>query len=117
MQKILKIGLLFTFLAIGFFVFTSRTSAVLRASESVATVNAPIRKLYLNNCARCHGADGKSQTELGKLNDAPDLTQKRASQKRAISVITHGTDEMPGFGKKLSKAEIASIAAYIRTLR
>ena len=116
MRKILKTGLLFVFLATGFFVFTSQASAVLLPSETVAK-NAPARRVYLNNCARCHGADGKGQTELGRINDTPDLTQKRTSQKRAISVIMHGTDSMPAFGKKLSRAEIASVAAYIRTLK
>ena len=115
MQKILKIGLLFVFLAAGFFVFTSRTSAVLLTVETEET--APVRKVYLNNCARCHGADGRSQTELGRLNDAPDLTArniKRMSRKRVTGVIANGTDDMPGFGKKLSKAEIANLVNYIR---
>ncbi|MDQ6785366.1 MAG: cytochrome c [Acidobacteriota bacterium] len=114
MQKILKLSLLFVFLAAGFFVFSSRASAVLPSAEMVAADNSPAHKLYINNCARCHGADGKSQTELGRLNDAPDLTQKKASRRRAISVITHGADSMPAFGKKLSKAEIASLVNYIR---
>jgi mono/diheme cytochrome c family protein len=28
--------------------------------------NASPRSLYLQNCARCHGADGKAQTKLGQ---------------------------------------------------
>jgi mono/diheme cytochrome c family protein len=118
MQKILKLSLLVVFLATGFFVFTSRASAVLLASEKIE--NAPARKVYMNNCARCHGADGRGQTELGIINDTPDLTAahiKRMSSQRITRVIAGGTDSMPGFGKKLSKAEIASLVGYIRTLK
>jgi mono/diheme cytochrome c family protein len=114
MQKILKLSLLFIFLVLGFFVFSSPASAVLLPVETAATENVPARKLYLNNCARCHGADGKSQTELGRLNDTPDLTQKKVSSKRANSVIVHGAENMPAFGKKLTKAEIAKLVSYVR---
>ncbi len=115
MQKILKISLLFVFLAAGFFVFSSRASAVLLPVETATTENVPVRKLYLNNCARCHGADGKGQTELGKLNDVPDLTERKVSSKRANSVIIHGAENMPAFGGKLSKTEIAKLVRYVRS--
>lgn len=77
------------------------------------------RNLYLNNCARCHGADGKSNTELGKKYDAPDLTGKRVKdmkRDKVIRVIKYGEDEMPGFQKKLNSKQIKSIAEYIRSL-
>src|SRR4051812_26972823 len=32
------------------------------------------RTVYANNCARCHGGDGTSQTTMGQLTEAPDLT-------------------------------------------
>lgn len=121
MQKILKISLSVVFLAAGFFLFLPRVSADLigRESEAKTADFAPARKLYLSNCARCHGADGKSQTDAGRQTDATDLTDqfvKTMSRKRVTNAITHGADGMPAFGKKLSKAEIASLTNYIRTL-
>jgi mono/diheme cytochrome c family protein len=120
MQNTLKLSLLIVFSASCFFAFSPRASADLLPRENEETANAPAaRKLYLKNCARCHGADGKSDTETGKLNDAPDLTEtyvKNKSRKHAANVIANGADGMPAFGKKLTKAEIASLVGYIRVL-
>lgn len=118
MRKILKLSLVFVFLTAAV-VFVLRFSP--RSSEAAAVDNnaAPAGKLYLNNCARCHGADGKSQTELGKKIDATDLTDsfvKKMSRKKVTNAITNGADGMPAFGKKLSKKEISSLVNYIRTL-
>jgi len=75
------------------------------------------KKLYLNNCARCHGADGKSQTEIGKRLDATDLTQISLSNKQVYHTIADGEDSMPAFKKKLSKKQINSIVLYVRALK
>jgi mono/diheme cytochrome c family protein len=119
MQNTLKLSLLIVFSASCFFAFSPRASADLSPLADEATATAPARKLYLKNCARCHGADGKGETEIGKLNDTPDLTEtyvKNKSRKHAANVIANGADGMPAFGKKLTKAEIASIVNYIRVL-
>lgn len=77
------------------------------------------KKIFLQNCARCHGADGKSQTEIGIKLETPDLTQnriKKRSKSKLIKVITKGDGEMPAFGKKISKEEISGLADFIKTL-
>lgn len=121
MRKILKAGFLLAFLSIGFFVFAASASAVLssHANESSAAneFSAPAaKKLYQANCARCHGADGRGETEAGRLYDAPDISGGRVSRKRAETVIKNGADSMPAFGRKLSKAQISSLAEYVRKL-
>src|ERR1051325_4138696 len=35
---------------------------------------AKVESLYQQNCARCHGADGRGETNLGKLYGTPNLT-------------------------------------------
>lgn len=80
---------------------------------------APAKTLYLNNCARCHGADGRGTTELGKLYGATDLTQKkvkRMSRKKAARIIQNGDGSMPAFNKKLSAKEISTLVSFIRGL-
>jgi cytochrome c6 len=107
------------FSAACFFALSPRATAYLPPLADEAAGSAPARKLYLKNCARCHGADGKSETELGKRDDAPDLTEsyvKNKSRKHAANVIANGADGMPAFGKKLTKAEITSLVGYIRVL-
>lgn len=87
--------------------------------ETSFTFNESARTLYQNNCARCHGADGKSETELGRLNDAPDISGGKArklSTAKLNRLITNGKGSMPAFGKKMTKSQITSVVAYVRGL-
>ena len=118
MQKILKTVVLVVFILVGIAVFSSRTNAVLSDEHKVISDNNLARDLYQKNCARCHGADGKSDTELGRLYDSPDLTgrdTKRMSQKQMTRLISNGKGGMPAFKKKLSSKEIASLVNYVRS--
>jgi cytochrome c553 len=120
MKNSIKLIGIFVFLVIFVFSSSFRSEASKATTfEKNFTFNESPRTLYLNNCARCHGADGKSQTELGKLNDTPDISGGRArkiSNSRLTSLITKGEGSMPGFGKKLNKTQIASLASYVRGL-
>lgn len=79
------------------------------------------REVYANNCARCHGGDGTSQTNMGRMTEAPDLTdagwQRGKSSSRMIASVANGRGEMPAFKKKLSRQDISAAVAYVRTLR
>ena len=119
MKKNLKTIVVLSFVAFAIFTFATRTNANLYAAESAVDVNPDnARTLFINNCARCHGADGSGQTELGRKYDVPDLTEvgKKLSSAKAIRVITNGKSDMPAFGKKLTKKQISSLASYVRTL-
>lgn len=70
-------------------------------------------KLFADHCAACHGAD-----RLG--GQGPALLPEslgRLMGPRAVAVIAEGraATQMPGFGAKLDKDEIASLAAYMST--
>jgi cytochrome c6 len=103
-------------------------SAISLAALSVLIIPASIevsavenqtsgKAIYVKNCARCHGADGKSETGLGRSLDTPDLTAERPSTGRIISVVKNGDGSMPAFGKKLTAKQISSVASYVKTLR
>ena len=79
-----------------------------------STVTAP--KLYVSNCARCHGADGKGQTALGQSLDVPDLTTSNMSTAKIKTIISKGDGSMPAFGKKLKAKDITALANYVRSL-
>jgi cytochrome c553 len=120
MKNSIKLVSIFCFLSIFVFSLTFRSEASkATALETNLSFNDPPRTLYLNNCARCHGADGKSQTELGRLNDAPDISggrTRKMSTKKLTRLITNGDGSMPGFGKKLTKPQIASLVGFVRGL-
>ncbi|HEY2847521.1 MAG TPA: cytochrome c [Pyrinomonadaceae bacterium] len=88
-----------------------------RASSVVfedVTASSP-RALYVQNCARCHGADGKSETALGRKYKADDISGGVGVNK-TTRIVTNGKGRMPSFKKRLSAAQIAQIANYVNSL-
>jgi len=86
-----------------------------------ATARAAERsELWKANCAKCHGDDGRGETEEGKMKGARNLTngkwQKTISDERMIRSITRGRDKMPSFAKVLSEEEIKTLVKEARTL-
>ncbi len=113
MKTTLKFGVVSGFLVIGaFFLFSKSAEANVAAGEMATSP----RSLYVSNCARCHGSDGKSQTAQGKKLDADNISGGGISTAKAVRIITSGKGKMPGFGRKLTPAQISSIAAYIKSL-
>ena len=126
MRKSLKIIIAVVFLITGAIIFSAKTRADFAKTNLPQTIvnfsgqkNASAKTLYLNNCARCHGADGAADTELGKLYDAPSLRDKKVkkmSRKKVAGIIQNGDGSMPAFKKKLSAKETSALVNYIRTL-
>ena len=92
---------------------TLGTAAVSEGKQAASTAS-----LFLSNCARCHGPDGRGQTEQGRKYDVPDLVEeaKHHSVSKLAKTITNGKEDMPAFGKKLTKSQINALAAYVRKL-
>jgi mono/diheme cytochrome c family protein len=120
MKKNIKLVSVFLFLLIFTFSIAFRSEASkAMAIETKLAFNESPRSLYINNCARCHGADGKSQTEQGRQNDTPDISGgklRSRSTKRLTNIIVNGDGDMPAFGKKLTKTQISSLVKYVRGL-
>ena len=77
------------------------------------------KALFGEKCARCHGADGRGETVTGGMLGVPDFTDENwwkegKSDARLVASVTEGRDEMPAFGRKLTRREIASLVAYVR---
>lgn len=78
--------------------------------------------LYKQKCSKCHGVDGSGETSLGRIFGSPDFTDpgwwaKHPNSGGLVSVITRGKKNMPAFGKKLTKAQIASLAGYVQRFK
>jgi mono/diheme cytochrome c family protein len=68
-------------------------------------------KLYLLNCAHCHGSDARG-------DEGPDLHGVTKSDQRITAIIKNGIKgEMPKFAAKLSDADAVALIAFIRTLK
>ena len=115
MRSILKSLFVFAFVAGATVVFTSK-GAKADGLPVVSEEAAESRSLYRAHCAVCHGNDGHSNTKRGRETEADDISGTSAGVDKIIRVITNGKGDMPGFKKKLSSANIASIANYVKTL-
>ena len=69
--------------------------------------------LFLEYCAKCHGQDGTANTPKGKQLMARDFTdaewQSSKKDDEIIKTVTKGGEDMPSFGKKLTKEQIESL--------
>jgi mono/diheme cytochrome c family protein len=89
---------------------------------STAAAAAPATEaLYKQKCSKCHGADGAGETSLGRVYGAPDFTdagwRSKHPSSEFVGVISRGKKNMPAFGKKLTRAQISSLATYIQRFK
>lgn len=70
-------------------------------------------ELYIENCAVCHGEDGK----LG-ASGAKDLTESTLSDNEVLQHINEGKNGMPPMKSALeTKENVSAVAEYIKGMR
>jgi cbb3-type cytochrome c oxidase subunit III len=82
------------------------------------------KALFLENCATCHGEDGKANTELGSKYMAADFTSDDWKKEfggqhaKVKKVIENGVarTKMKAWKDELSDAEIDAVATYVEQL-
>jgi mono/diheme cytochrome c family protein len=101
------------------------TISILLAAPLAARA-ADAKTNWANDCAQCHGADGKANTKMGKMLSAKDLTDPKvqaeftdakATQSIKEGVKQGGKTTMKAFAGKLTDDEIKALVAYVRTLK
>jgi mono/diheme cytochrome c family protein len=123
MNRIIKcVALAIALLASTVYVYhAARAARSTPQGKKAGSKGAKVEGVYLQNCARCHGADGRGETPVGKLYNAPNLADAelhaRFGNKELAAIITNGKAGMPAFKKKLSKAEINALVAYVRRFK
>ena len=99
------------------------------AAMALATLSAragDAKALYDQNCAKCHGADGKGDTKMGQRLGVKDYTtaavQDALKDDAAFKAIKEGLKDKDG--KTLMKAadgiaddDIKALVAYMRTFK
>lgn len=97
----------------------STTGRLARAQAAYPTQKVDAKGLFLENCARCHGKDGRAKTLHGELVGAQDFADSDwktdVTDDQVIHAIQTGPGLMPAFGKKLSEAEIEALAVYVKS--
>jgi cytochrome c oxidase cbb3-type subunit 3 len=74
-------------------------------------------QLYADNCASCHGADGKGLREFG----APNLTDKEwlyggSREEIKEQIVNARAGVMPTWGQRLDPITIDALAVYVHSL-
>jgi cytochrome c6 len=84
--------------------------------------------LWTKNCTKCHGADGKGDTKIGKKLKVKDMTsadwQKATSDEAMTKDIKEGKGDpdedgekpMPAY-PKLTDEEVKALVAHVRSLK
>lgn len=81
------------------------------------------KELFENNCASCHGIDGKARTPMGKKLGAKDLAASTFTDAQVEAQIrdgkkdARGSEKMPAYRERLSAADISAIVAYVKAFR
>jgi mono/diheme cytochrome c family protein len=75
--------------------------------------------VYSQNCARCHGTDGRAQTAKGRKAKAVDFTSDDWTPDAGHDsrLVMRGKGSMPSFKGKLTTAEINAVVQYIRRFK
>jgi cytochrome c6 len=88
-------------------------AALLLAAAGVARADATGAEVFQKKCAMCHGKDGKGSPTGIKMG-AKDLNGTSLAEADLAKVIAEGKGKMVGFKGKLTDAEIAAVAKFVK---
>jgi cytochrome c oxidase cbb3-type subunit 3 len=75
------------------------------------------KKLFADNCAACHGDDGKGMLQVGSANLTDGLQLYGSDFKDLIYTITNARNSvMPAWGGRLDPVTIKTLAIYVHSL-
>ncbi len=105
-----------------------QTSIIIIAALALSwtACSADVAALFEKHCVKCHGADGKGETKMGKKVGAKDLTdaklQAELKDDNAFKAIKEGLKDKEGKiqMKPIEGAtdeEIKSLVGFVRTFK
>ena len=94
------------------------------AFAAVLSANAADGKqVYTDNCAKCHGEDGKGQTKMGQKVGVKDHSVEAIKDAEAFKAVKEGLKDKEGktqmkaFGESLSDDDIKAAIEHMKTLK
>jgi mono/diheme cytochrome c family protein len=119
MKILIKVGLLSTVIFVGLQALSQERANSSQNRDKDREQLAETKRLFTENCVRCHGDDGRGKTTTGAMLDVPDFTdekfwQEDVKDERLAGSIRDGKSGMPKFEKKLTDEQIGSLIKYVR---
>jgi mono/diheme cytochrome c family protein len=100
-------------------------AAVISVMAAWAVQAEDAKALYTQKCAKCHGADGKGQSVMGKKLGAKDYTDPKvqdalkddAAVKSIKEGLKKGDTTLMAPAEGLTDDQIKGLVAYMRTFK
>lgn len=94
-------------------------------AATASTRAADTKEIWDKQCLKCHGADGKGETKMGKKAGAKDYTdakvQAAMKDEEMAKIIKQGKKDGENVKMKafpeLSESEIKALVAYVRAFK
>lgn len=105
---------------------TRRLLVLALATAAVSTYGADAASNWTEQCAKCHGADGKGDTKMGKKLDIADLTdakvQAKFTDEDAFKAMKAGRTDANGKTtmkaiEGLSDDDMKALVPFVRSLK
>ena len=105
---------------------THRLLALLIATAAVSTYGADAASNWKEQCAKCHGDDGKGETKMGRKLGIADLTdakmQAKFTDEDAFKAMKAGRTDANGKTtmkaiEGLSDDDMKALVPYVRALK
>ncbi|MDQ0315094.1 cytochrome-c oxidase, cbb3-type subunit III [Amorphus orientalis] len=92
-----------------------RTLSGLEPASNVDVANG--EEIFAQNCAACHGADGKGNQDLGAPNLTDQIWLYGGDIETIVQTITHGrAGVMPAWSERLDPTTVKSLTVYVHGL-
>ena len=101
-------------------------TAVLFLAAASSAAAAEAKANWDDNCAKCHGADGKGQTKMGKKLSIRDYTDAKVqatfTDEEALKALKEGVKDKEGKLRmkpveELSADDMKALVQFVRSLK
>lgn len=103
-------------------IFVSLLALLAGCKKAEASDPMEGRTLFQNNCARCHGTEGKGGLPVFEGGPSPrnfsehKFQNERSDEQLRMTIVNGKGAGMPPFGQAFNDAQLTALVAHVRSL-